>query len=225
MILTAADTAFRRDLAFGNADGLVHIWQVSPRSPQVNVALELARDWQAEARAFESYGLVLGAGSTNVTNGADAERVIGASVNRSFFATLGVNLALGRGFSAEESAENGPVAVVISDSLWERLFARAPDVLGRVIQIESVPYPVIGVTPPGFSYPFTAELWVSFDRRASDFGPSRTAHNFEVIARLKSGVNLGQAQAEMNRITANTFTRARRGAQRGLHGRRHRPAY
>lgn len=133
LILTAADAAFRRDLAFGNAERLVHLWQVSSRSPQVNIALQVARDWQAEARSFDSYGLVLGAGSVNVTNGADAERVVASSVNRTFFATLGVNPVIGRTFSAEESAEKGPVAAVISDALWERLFARVPDVLTRTI--------------------------------------------------------------------------------------------
>lgn len=207
LILTAADAAFRRDLAFGNAERLVHLWQVSSRSPQVNIALQVARDWQAEARSFDSYGLALGTGSVNVTTGADAERVIASSVNRTFFATLGVSPVMGRTFSAEESAEKGPVAAVISDALWERLFARAPDVLTRTIQIEGVSHPVVGVMPAGFSYPLTAELWTSFERRAGDFGQSRTAHNFEVIARLAAGVGLDQAQAEISRITGSLHAR------------------
>ncbi len=202
LILTTADAAFRRDLAFGNADRLVHIWQVSPRSSQVNIALQVARDWQAQVRSFDSYGLVLGAGSTNVSAGADVERVIGASVNREFFATIGVNPAIGRTFSTEESRQNGPVAVVISDALWERLFARAPDVLARSILIDNVSHPIVAVMPPRFSYPLTAELWVNFERRAEDFGDSRTSHNFEVIARLAPGVDRGQAQAEVDRVTA-----------------------
>ncbi|HEY7476538.1 MAG TPA: ADOP family duplicated permease [Vicinamibacterales bacterium] len=207
LMLTTADTAFRRDLAFGNADRLVHVWQVSPRNNQVNIPLQVARDWQAEVRSFDSYGLSLGTGPTNVTNMADAERVIASVVNRDFFRTLGVNPAMGRTFSVEESAPNGPVAALISDSLWERLFGRAPDVLQRTIQIEGVPYPIAGVMPAGFSYPLTTELWTNFERRAADFGDSRTAHNFEVIARLAPGVGLLQAQTEIERVTSSLQAR------------------
>lgn len=64
LILTTADAAFSRDLAFGNADRLVHLWQVSPRSNQASIPLQVARDWQAEARSFDCYALVLGTGPT-----------------------------------------------------------------------------------------------------------------------------------------------------------------
>jgi putative ABC transport system permease protein len=109
LMLTTADAAFRRDLAFGNADRLVHLWQVSPRSNQVNIPLQVARDWQAEASSFDSYALSLGTGPTNVTNKADAERVMASVVNRDFFRTLGVSPVRGRTFSVEESMMNGPV--------------------------------------------------------------------------------------------------------------------
>jgi hypothetical protein len=129
LMLTAANAAFRRPLAFGNADRLVHVWQVSPRSNQIAVPLKVARDWEATAQSFDSFGLMLGAGSVNVGNGADAERALRGMVSRSFFATLGVTPIVGRTMSREESSTKGPLAVVISDAIWVRLFARAPDVL------------------------------------------------------------------------------------------------
>jgi hypothetical protein len=201
LMLTAANAAFRQPLAFGTADRLVHLWQVSPRNNQVAIPLRVARDWQASTRSFERIGLSLGSGSVNIRSGADAERAISASVSRSFFATLGVSPALGRTFSTEEATPSGPVAVVISDALWERLFARAPDVLTRSIRIEEVPHPIIGVMPAAFSYPLGSDLWTTFERDAADAYGDRTSHNFEAIARLAPTVSIIQAQSELERVT------------------------
>ncbi len=201
-MLTTASAAFRQPLAAGNADRVVHIWQTSQRSNQISVPLKVGRDWEASLQSIDSLGLALGAGTVNVTNGADAERAVRANVSRSFFATLGVSAALGRVFSAEESSMNGPLAVVISDALWERMFARSPAVLGNTIRIEGVSHPIVGVMPRGFSYPLTADLWTTFDRLGPDAYGDRTAHNFEVIARLKPGVSMSQAQNELNRVNA-----------------------
>ena len=199
LILTAANAAFREPLAFGNADRLVHIWQVSPRANQVAVPLMVARDWEAASKSLDSIGLALGAGSVSISNGADADRVVRGLVSRNFFATLGVTPILGRTFSTDEAATNGPLAAVISDALWERLFGRAPDVLSRAIQIEGVPHPVVGVLPAGFSYPVGSDLWTTFERNGEYGG--RTSHNFEVIGRLAQHVTLEQAQFELERVT------------------------
>jgi putative ABC transport system permease protein len=201
-MLTTASAAFRQPLAAGSADRVVHIWQTSQRSNQISVPLKVGRDWEASLQSIESLGLALGAGTVNVTNGADAERAVRANVSRSFFATLGVSPALGRVFSADESSTNGPLAVIISDALWERMFARSPAVLGNAIRIEGVSHPIVGVMPRGFSYPLTADLWTTFERLGPEAYGDRTAHNFEVIARLKPGVSLAEAQNELNRVNA-----------------------
>jgi predicted permease len=201
LMLTAANAAFRQPLAFGHADRLVHIWQVSARSNQIAIPLVVARDWESAAQSLDSVALALGAGSVNISNGADAERAVRGMVSRSLFSTLGVQPIRGRTFSEEEAATNGPLAVVISDGLWERLFARTPDVLSRTVQIEGIPHPVVGVMPAGFSYPVGADLWTTFERSGPDGYGGRTAHNFEVIARLADGVTIAQAQAEIEHIT------------------------
>jgi putative ABC transport system permease protein len=104
LMLTAANAAFREPLAFGNADRLVHIWQVSPRANQVAVPLMVARDWEAASKSLDSIGLALGAGSVSISNGADADRAVRGLVSRNFFATLGVTPILGRTFSTDEAA-------------------------------------------------------------------------------------------------------------------------
>jgi predicted permease len=201
LMLTTANAAFREPLAFGHADRLVHIWQVSPRSNQIAVPLMVARDWEAAVRSVDSIALTLGGGAVNISHGADADRAVRGVVSRNFFSTLGVTPILGRAFSTEEAATNGPVAVVISDALWDRLFARAPDVLSRAIQIEGIPHPIVGVMPPGFSYPVGSDLWTTFERNGEGTYGGRTSHNFEVIARLAPNVSLEHAQAEIERLT------------------------
>ena len=201
LMLTAANAAFREPLAFGHADRLVHIWQVSPRANQIAVPLMVARDWEAASKTVDSIALTLGGGAVNISNGADADRAVRGVVSSNFFSTLGVTPILGRTFSTEEAVANGPVAAVISDALWERLFGRAPDVLSRAIQIESVPHPVVGVMPRGFSYPVGSDLWTTFERNGDGTYGGRTAHNFEVIARLAPNVSLNHAQAEFDRLT------------------------
>jgi putative ABC transport system permease protein len=201
LMLTAANAAFRQPLAFGHAERLVHVWQVSPRANQVAIGLPVARAWESSMTSFDSVGLSLGAGSVNISSGADAERAVCGMVNRTFFSTLGVTPLVGRTFSPEEAATNGPVAVVISDVLWERLFGRAQDVLSRTIRIEGVPHPIVGVMPAGFSYPLGSDLWTTFERSGPDEYGDSTAHNFEMIARLREGVRPASAQAEIDRVT------------------------
>src|SRR6185436_1224146 len=110
-----------------------------------------------------------------------------------------VSPSVGRTFSEDEATEHGPVAVLISDALWDRLFGRASDVLSRTISIEGVGVPIVGVMPPGFAYPAGTDIWAAFERNGL-YG-TRTSHNFEVIGRLAPGVSLEQAQAEIATVT------------------------
>jgi hypothetical protein len=103
---------FRQPLAFGHADRLVHLWQVSQRSNQVAIPLAVARNWEASMRSFDGMALVLGAGSVNISNGPDAERAVGAMVSRSLFATLGISPIRGRTFSARRATRIDPTVAL-----------------------------------------------------------------------------------------------------------------
>ncbi len=199
LMFTTANAAFLQPLPFRD-DGLVRLWQVSQRNSRVAVPTQVWRDWEAALRTFTTVGAAAGAGSVNVSNGADADRAVAAQVSRNFFDALGVQPVQGRGFSREEATPNGPVAVVISDAMWERFFGRAPDVLSRVLAIEGVPHPIVGVMPPAFTYPQNADVWRTFERNLKP-NPSRTAHELEVLARLAPGTSLQAAQAELERVT------------------------
>lgn len=199
LMFTTANAAFLQPLPFQD-DGVVRIWQVSQRNTRVAIPVQVWRDFQAGLRSFTTVAAAAGAGSVNVSNGADADRAIAAGVSRNFFDALGVQPARGRGFSSDEATPNGPPAVVISDAMWERFFGRSDDVLTRTVAIEGVPHPIVGVMPPGFTYPQNADMWRTFERDPKP-NPSRTAHELEVLARLAPGASLQSAQADVEAVT------------------------
>ena len=150
LMFTTANAAFLHPLPF-RGDGLARLWQVSDRSPRINVPPQVWRDWQQGLRSFSSVAASGGAGSVNVSVGGDADRAVAASVSRNFFEALGATPALGRTFSAEEAVPNAPLAVVISHATWERFFGRGTDVLEKSLVIEGVAHPNAGVMPAGFA--------------------------------------------------------------------------
>jgi putative ABC transport system permease protein len=156
-------------------------------------------DWAVEARSFASMGAAR-TGEFSVSGRGGAERVPGARVSASLFPTLGAAPAIGRGFLPEEDQSGAADVVLLSHSLWVRLFASERDVLGRKVVLDGRPASVVGVMPPGFHYPVEAELWVPL---AVDRGrAARGDRNLSVVARLGDGVELDQARAEMTAIAA-----------------------
>jgi putative ABC transport system permease protein len=196
-MFTAVNAAFLKPLPYPNADRVTLIWQTSKQSRRVSVSMLDSLDWAARNRAFEHMA-TFGGSTVNVTSGAAPERVAAAYVNGGFFAALGVAPQLGRTFSPSELVGRGS-GVVISEGLWRRVFQRAPDVLTRTLSLEGLPYPVVGVMPPGFAYPDRSEVWLPLP--AND-GTGRSAHNYTVIGRLRPGVSLAQAQADMTAVAA-----------------------
>jgi putative ABC transport system permease protein len=119
-------------------------------------------------------------------------------ITSDFLGTLGVTPGLGREFDAQETRQGGPLAVVLSDGLWRRACDADPGILGRVVRLDEASFVVIGVLPPGFWFPQSAEALLALrpSRSLTDSGL-----NTLMIARLKPGVSLKQAQAEMPAIT------------------------
>jgi putative ABC transport system permease protein len=148
-----------------------------------------------------------------VENG-EAQSIRGEKVSAEFFDILGIKPSLGRNFAREdEQGGGGPggFKVILGHTLWQRLFNRDPNVLGRVLMFDNQPYTVIGVMPPGFQFPIETEgpeFYVTIaDDAANADGtkPStgqRGSHSLEGIARLKPGVAITQARADLQTIAA-----------------------
>jgi putative ABC transport system permease protein len=200
-IFTVADATLLRPLPFANEDRLVRLVHTRERPDGSLAEVSFSRrDFHAVLEQAESVvdataqvyqGPALGTGD-------GVERVVSIGVSGSWFRTLGVRPALGRTWDArEETAGRESRLVVLSDELWRRQLGADPSIVGRTILLDGAPHTVIGVMPPGFAYPYRAELW-----RLWDFPPDEsTDHNLNAQARLEPGVSLAEAQAELDLIS------------------------
>jgi putative ABC transport system permease protein len=187
-----------RPLPFPDPDRLVSLWERSPRSERPNVVSILNfRAWKERARSFESMA-AYNQGPRNLLGRNEPIQIIGANVTGDFFRVLNVAPMLGRGFAPAEEGPSGPRLAVISYGCWQRLFGGEASVIGRRVSIGGAHHEIIGVMSQDFAYP---------DRRVDVFTltwPEYSGRDFYVVARLRPGVGLESARAEMISIAAGT---------------------
>jgi len=140
----------------------------------------------------------------NLTSGSDSERLHGHMISAGFFATLGVTPRLGREFRPEEDqAGAGPVAL-ISEGLWRSKFASSPDVIGKSLTLDAKPYTIVGVVPGHFPMMSESDVFVPIGQwNDPTFRDRRVSMGMYAIGRLKTGVRLEQARADMDGIAKN----------------------
>ncbi|MGH9871752.1 MAG: ABC transporter permease [Pyrinomonadaceae bacterium] len=155
-------------------------------------------DWRAQNRVFEDIASFSDGSNFSLTGIGEPERLRGADVSQGTFELLRVAPVLGRTFTAEEDKPKQDAVVILGYALWQRRFGSDSQIIGKPITVNSRQRTVVGVMPPGFKFPETAELWVPLGLDTTMF--TRTDHGLGTIARLKDGVSLAQAQAEMDVI-------------------------
>ncbi len=133
-----------------------------------------------------------------VTGGSEPTRTAVAFVSADFFGIMGVSPAVGRSFGKESQRFGGEPAALVSFSYWEQYLGSTQDFSKLKLTIDKHEYPVIGVLPAGFRYPFEASIWIP--RELSERIPNRTAHNWRVIGRLRDDASLQQARADLSGI-------------------------
>ncbi len=154
-------------------------------------------DWREQNTVFEDIG-VYGYTAPTITGGDQPERLIGAEVSASFFALLGVQPAIGRHFTSAEDQPGAAPVVLIGHGLWQRRFAGDTNLLGQVVTLDGRSHTVVGIMPPGFAFPETGQLWTPLVVR--NLGSQRSTHTYEGLARLKPGITISQARAELTEI-------------------------
>jgi putative ABC transport system permease protein len=201
-----------RPLPFKDAGQLYTLWERNPKMGygQNPPAAANFRDWRDRNSVFEQMAAFDASRTFNLAAG-NPERVDGAAVSPGLFDLLGVTPALGRTFSSQEDTLGQDSVVLLSYGLWQRRFDADPSILGKPITVDGKDCVVIGVMPPGFEFPgdtgtvmgiFTAppaQLWVPL-ALTPQLWSERSAHYLEVIGRLKPGITMGQAQAQMDSI-------------------------
>ena len=204
-IFSAINAALLRPLPFPAPDRLVAVWEQTSLfglhySP---AAMANYADWRAQNRTFQEMGLHE-SGAMLLTGTGDAEEVPCGLVTASLFLALQAQPVAGRLWAEGEDLPGSAKTVVLSHGLWHRRFAQDPQLVGRTVQLGGEPYTVIGIMPPGFAIPGqTDALWVPLGARYdADALRNRDRHNFFVAGRLKPGVTLAQANADLQAIAA-----------------------
>jgi putative ABC transport system permease protein len=168
-----------------------------PTTPYVGLSPGDYADWSREATSISEMGAYASISQGfNLTGAGDTQRVQSSYASASFFPMLGVRPVAGRSFLPEEDKVGGAPVAMLSYRLWQSRFGADPAVVGRAIQLDSQRYTVVGILPADFQLLCWADLWMPIGQFADDL-TSHVHHDFNVIARLKSGATVAQAQAEM----------------------------
>jgi putative ABC transport system permease protein len=200
-----------RPLAYEKPEQIVQVWEHGLRSGGESdwVSFPNFRDWQRQNRVFEDMAAYRYALLT-MTGDQGAESFLALEATDRLFDVLGVEAMLGRTFLPGDDKPGQQGVAVISAALWERRFGGDPAIAGKTVNIDGAPYSIAGVMEPSFQFLSNIpgevaappiELWIPM-REQPDL-ESRNSHNFWALARLKDGVSLEQARAEMRSIAEN----------------------
>ncbi len=202
-------------LPYRAPDRLVQLWETNPLfnwddTNRATVAPGNLLSWRERNRVFQDIAWYMGSGSreaglTSVTlGGARPERIQAVLVSANFFDVLGVGARLGRTFVAGEDLPGHEHEVVLGDRFWRAQLGADPSVLGRTVMLNGVGFTVIGVMAPSFAFDRAAtELWLPLPMDRAQARDVRRPHYFRAIARLRPGVTLGQARADLVGIAAD----------------------
>ncbi len=191
-----------RPLPFGAPDRLVALWTARPAMalPRGLVGAANARDWRAQNTVFEDIALVRAIGNFNLVGHGEPERLQGALISSNLLAILRVMPMLGRGFTEDEDEIGHSDVVLLSHTLWQTRFAADPSIVGRTIMLNGGAMIVAGVMGPDFQYPSREfQIWRPLTINPEDY-KTRANDSFLSVARLKDGVTIDQARAEMDVI-------------------------
>jgi putative ABC transport system permease protein len=205
-VFSLVNAVVLRPLDYGTPDELVQLYETGKREGGEAdwVAFPNFRDWQSGSRVFEhmaAYRFQL----VTMVGGSQPEGAVALEVTDRLFTVLRVPPLLGRTFVQGEDRPDHPPVAVISHALWQRQFGGSRTAIGRSLVVDGAAHTIVGVMPPAFAFPATVpgdnvvpiDLWIPM--RPSDL-EDRGSHNFWTIARLKSGVSLERARAEMHTI-------------------------
>ena len=200
-IFSVVNTVLLRPFPYKEPERLILVDHLYPSLNNLEAGASAPgyRDLRDKARTFEGVSVQTG-WNPALTEMGDPQRVSASRVSGLFFRTLGIPVATGRPLLPEEDTPGRDKVVVISDGLWRRLFGGEPSVIGKKMTLNGESYEVVGVMPPGFRDFFnrSAEMWVPLALNAEAFSDDRRTNEYlALIARLKPGITMDRARADM----------------------------
>ena len=201
-IFTVVNSVLLQPLHFYKPAQLVRVRERNLKAgfPEFSLSPGNYLDFRDHNHSFSGIAAMSGA-SMNYSGGAEPERLRGTRVTAEFFQVLGVSPMLGRTFTAQENQLGSQHVVILSYGLWQRRFAGSRDVLGRQMNLNNELYSVVGVMPADFHFPDRIEFWIPMAMNLQNW-QQRGGHYLGGIGRLRDGVTLAAAQADLNIIAA-----------------------
>ncbi|HUS08940.1 MAG TPA: ABC transporter permease [Pyrinomonadaceae bacterium] len=208
-IFSVVNELLLRPLPYLDAQRLVMLWEVTPEGRHQNTTSRANfRGWREQTTSFESMAAFTDQ-RLNLTGAGEAEEISVQFGTPSLFHVLGVQPILGRDMREVDGAKDAPPIAILSNSFWQRRFGGDPQIVGKPILLNGVPFTVVGVMPAGFQWHIKqrsgtgrpAEIWSALDIPTEE-GPGSRGRFLSVVARLKPGLSVQQAQADMNTTMA-----------------------
>ena len=209
-IFSVVNAVLIRSLPFRNPDQLVMVWENNRNRnrPQNVISAANFLDWRDQNTVFEQMCGIYD-NRANLTGVDDPEEIPTQVVEANFFDLLGVNIPIGRGFVPEEGVDGRDNVVIVGQSLWKRRYGGDPALIGKTIKLNGQDFTVVGIAPADFQFLIRngsltgkqAELWMPL--AFSQNSRVRRGRFMSAVARIKPGVSLAEAQAEMDGIAAN----------------------
>lgn len=199
-IFSVVQGVLLRPLPFAHPENLMQIWNtysLMPAFPQVDMSPGDFTDFKKQAASFSDMSAYVNIPQGfNLTGRGEAERIEARYAHSGFFALLGIQPLVGRAFSSEEDQHGATPSVILAHRLWQSHFGANPAIVGRTLMLDGQSYVVAGVLPVSFRLASTTDAWLPMGLYPDDL-TSHIHHECSVLARLKPGVSVAQAQAEI----------------------------
>jgi predicted permease len=206
-VFSVVNSVLINALPYPHPDQLVTLHESKPNFRAGSISYPNFRDWQRNNHSFSAVAIARGT-SFMLTGLGEAEQINARFISSDYFSMLGVNPVLGRFFATGEDAIGAAPIALVSAGFWKRKLGGSPDVLGKALNLDGRAYTIIGVTPASFDLFFrtarAADVYVPIGQWSNPLLAQRTAGlGFHGVARLKPGVTIEQATADMQRVTDN----------------------
>ena len=195
-IFSVINAVLLRPLPFHEPDRLVRLFQTEAAPGNYPFTGPDYLDWQAQNKTLDGMSLFTWYSRVNVSGSGQPESALAVNIEADFFSVLGASPLLGRTFARGEDAAGAARVAVISYGFWQRHFGGDAAILGKPVQLNSETHTVVGVMPAWFNYPRNTEVWTPLDMSPQNLG-SRGSHSYQALGRLKHGVSVAQAQADL----------------------------
>ena len=200
-IFSVINAMLLRPLPFAEPDRLMRLYETEAAPGLYPFAAPDYLDWQAQNRTLVGMSLMGWPQRMNASGVGEPQTVLVMPVEADFFTVLGVRPLMGRTFAQGEDAAGHNRVAVLSHGFWQRQFAGDAGVLSKTIELNSRTHKIVGVMPASLTYPRNVEVWTPLDMSVQNLGP-RGSHSYQAIGRLRPGVTVKEAQADLAVIAA-----------------------